>query len=356
MNNIKNDTLRYLVNENSLIFLVTTVSILINIIVIHWVPENINLMEKFIESCKNDYQHFIFATLLVYCILFGINKLYPKIDNIKKTTEIKNVISSVISSILIFICIFNFTTFKHAIPLINPFSWDPLLFKVDKLLLLNNHPAQLIQTLLPLHNLKYISDMCYASWAIVSVAILLWQNISPQRKLRTQFLLSWLLSWIILGSICALLFSSVGPCFYDAFYASTPKDILLANKQLQQNPTEYFYLTDAAKSMLVQVAQSESFITGFGISAFPSLHVSISALNAIIIGKYNKYIGYIGWIYVFITSLCCVYLGFHYLVDCIAGVIGTCSIWVLTGKALNKQNKKTTFNIAGANYTTRTRI
>ncbi|MBT4803946.1 MAG: phosphatase PAP2 family protein [Legionellales bacterium] len=343
MNNIKNDTLRYLVNENSLIFLVTTVSILINIIVIHWVPENINLMEKFIESCKNDYQHFIFATLLVYCILFGINKLYPKIDNIKKTTEIKNVISSVISSILIFICIFNFTTFKHAIPLINPFSWDPLLFKVDKLLLLNNHPAQLIQTLLPLQNLKYISNMFYASWGMVSVTILLWQNISPKRKLRTQFLLSWMLSWVILGSICALIFSSVGPCFYDTFYTSTPKDILLSNKQLQQYPVDCFYLTDAVKEALVQVTQSTSFTTGFGISAFPSLHVAISALNAIIVGKFNKYLGYLGWVYVFITSLSCVYLGFHYLVDCIAGVLGACSIWVLTGIVLNKKNKKVNF-------------
>ena len=53
-------------------------------------------------------------------------------------------------------------------------------------------------------------DLVYAAWFVLLYTILFWQIFSTRDPaLRMQFLWSFLLCWIFLGTICATAFSSV---------------------------------------------------------------------------------------------------------------------------------------------------
>ena len=224
----------------------------------------------------------------------------------------------------------SYNIFKHCIPLIKPFSWDPILLKAD-LILLNKHSFWLlIDKYLPINNLNKIFDMIYISWFILFLVIVFWQQVTADRQLRKQFFTAWLATWFFLGNITAVLFSSAGPCFYDEFYKSTPAIIQPVQFKLNALNTSELK-TDIAKSELIENSRKTTFRIGYGISAFPSLHVAVSVIYALLFIKKFKNVKCIAWLYVFLIMISCVYLGFHYMVDCIAGFFGGIITWYIAG-------------------------
>ena len=66
---------------------------------------------------------------------------------------------------------------------------------------------------------------------------------------------------------------------------------------------------------------SHSMIVGNGISAMPSLHVAIAAWMALAIRKR------VMWFYVAAVWIASVHLGWHYVSDGLAGIVGALVIW-----------------------------
>lgn len=73
-----------------------------------------------------------------------------------------------------------------------------------------------------------------------------------------------------------------------------------------------------------------------GISAMPSMHVSIATLMALGTWQLSRKLGMLMTIYAVIIMIGSVHLGWHYAVDGYVSAIGTIAIWYGTGWALRR--------------------
>ncbi|GHF19642.1 hypothetical protein GCM10017044_12970 [Kordiimonas sediminis] len=161
--------------------------------------------------------------------------------------------------------------------------------------------------------------------------------IKGNEKLRKQYLVSFFLCWAVVGNIFATLMSSGGPCFYK--YLVPGEDVysgLFARLHEQNN----WIITNIGGAEIWALKLQEmlwDFYTedvtglGSGISAMPSMHVSVAVLMALGTGALNKYLGYVFWLYAVIIQIGSVHLGWHYAVDGYIGGILTFIIWKMVG-------------------------
>lgn len=325
--------------ENIPLSFATLFCVFITLCAIPYIPKDFDFNNSLFNLYYTSWNSYTFAVTAIYVILFGLSLL--GIDNkgkIKRTITSQNIISGLIASINIFVCLYCFCLFKRLIPFINPFSWDPFFFKLDSMLLGGSNIFMILEHFSSTQTLKTVCDICYVSWAATSGVIILWQHISPNRKIRMQYLTAWVATWAILGSIAAVTFSSVGPCFYSNFYPNTPALIANSNQKLKEDDGHAEYTTDTTKKLLLEtVSQEKNSYLGFAISAFPSLHIGTTVLNACLISKVSPKLKWLVWLYVFLMAISCTYLGFHYLVDCFGGAIGAILIWKFVGIYIDRK-------------------
>lgn len=120
--------------------------------------------------------------------------------------------------ILVAVSVFllNFTTIKIAIPALHPFAWDVSLMKLDFAVHLGHHSWSLVQPLLGVPKITRALNYIYHHvWGGVLFTMVIWMAWSPRRYLRQQFFISFLITWIVLGTVLATIFSSAGPCYFD---------------------------------------------------------------------------------------------------------------------------------------------
>ncbi len=75
---------------------------------------------------------------------------------------------------------------------------------------------------------------------------------------------------------------------------------------------------------------------GSGISAMPSLHVSIAVLMALSIYRLNKTIGYFAYAFAVIIQIGSVHLAWHYAIDGYLATLLTVMLWKIVGWALRR--------------------
>jgi hypothetical protein len=140
------------------------------------------------------------------------------------------------------------------------------------------------------------------------------------------------MSWILLGTIGATLFSSVGPVYYGGVTAGPDPFAPLM---------EYLRSVDAAAPLTALWAQDllwQSYVNpagarlGEGISAMPSMHVSIAVLTALIGFRVNRWVGWLYTAFALVIFLGSVHLAWHYALDGYVSLGGTLVIWWLAGR------------------------
>ena len=75
---------------------------------------------------------------------------------------------------------------------------------------------------------------------------------------------------------------------------------------------------------------------GRGISAMPSMHLSIATVFALLGWKISRFWGMAGIIFLVLILLGSVHLGYHYAVDGYAAILATVGIWWLSGILVSK--------------------
>lgn len=229
-----------------------------------------------------------------------------------------------------------FTSFKSAIPYIFQFTFDPLLMELDKTIHGGSHPWEILHPVLGYPIISSILSYLYNAWFGLMHMIFWWQVFSlTNKKLRMQYIMSFVFVWSILGSLLALFLSSAGPCYYSEIVGSpNPFEPLMA------------YLHDAANtyknwSLVAQGYLWDNYVdqgdgVARGISAMPSLHVAIAVLQALMGWKVSRKLGAILTAYAAIVWFGSIHLGWHYALDGYASVILVVVIWTTVGLWLKK--------------------
>ncbi|MCF8709398.1 phosphatase PAP2 family protein [Rhizorhapis sp. SPR117] len=223
-----------------------------------------------------------------------------------------------------------FSGIKASIPYMNAFTWDPAFTRWDSMI----HGGDAWKLLYPILQspfATFLISMAYQSWLLLVCLgvplIILWHE---GGRLRAQFLLSYFLSWLILGTVSALAFASVGPCFVDYFYGSAHFQPLM--DRLVEIDRHYPLLALDVQNELIAWQQQNSTGLGRGISAMPSMHVSIATLFAILGWQVSKSAGLALTAFLLVIQTGSVLLGYHYAIDGYVSAVGTLIIWWFCGK------------------------
>ena len=221
--------------------------------------------------------------------------------------------------LMVFTIMGMFKSFKPFIPELNPFTWDPVFIAWDRVLFLGHDGWEVTHWLLPGALATKIIDSFYLSWFLLVLATIMVAGFSRMTcKRRLAFLMTFNLNWIVAGSICAVIFSSVGPVFMDRLNGDETFLPMLA--QLEAAHAQYDLATVRGIDLLWSAHIGMPGVAEYGISAFPSLHVCISMMLALYVGGWGRLWAIASWSFVAIILFGSVHLGWHYLVDGLAGM------------------------------------
>lgn len=225
--------------------------------------------------------------------------------------------------------IFIFVNIKSSIPDIVPFWADPYFIAFDRFLFFGNMPHEFFGFLFGSDTAIVVLNFIYNIWLISVVLLMFFIALTSDNELRLHILHASVISWFIAGNWMAVIFSSVGPVFYEEFFGDNliyaP---LMENLEAINVRTGMVWALNAQRGLLLAYSHPESPISG--ISAMPSMHVLfafIIAFAAMKVGRFAAVAGYLFAILIFIGS---VVLGWHYAVDGIAGVLAAIAFWKIS--------------------------
>ena len=223
----------------------------------------------------------------------------------------------------------SFGAIKSAIPQMHPYTWDATFAAWDVAI----HGQDAWRVIQPLVGHPLISSALtgvYHFWLLAfNLGLVIAFAASPTSILRKQFLIAFILSWTLIGNLAATLLASVGPCFVQPMLGDPRYDGLMA--YLRTAAEQYPILTLDVQQMLLDDARRGAAGLGRGISAMPSMHVSISLLLALALRRLWPAWQWAGWLFLAVIMVGSVHLGYHYAVDGYISLVLTLLVWKLSG-------------------------
>lgn len=221
-----------------------------------------------------------------------------------------------------------FTAVKSSFGIVYGFQHDVYQADLDQLLFFGVDPWHVLFT--PIHTifLQPLIEFNYNMiWHLQTYAILFFVATSHQlRHYRLRYLFSFMLVWVIVGNVFAGIFISAGP----AFYGEVTGDHARFGEQLAV--LGQFEFSSAVEFQKYLWTSYVNEIPGFGtgISAFPSVHVSLATLNVFFAFEVSKRLGWAAFAYAIVILVSSVYLAWHYLVDGLFGALVVAVIYIST--------------------------
>lgn len=214
----------------------------------------------------------------------------------------------------------SFRNLKSYVPFVNHHLWDSSLASLDKEILFGHDPAVVLHRLLGTGWAAHLMSGVYIAWIalvpVILVAALVWsRNVSGGCWLVTAVAVDW-----ALGVATYFLVPTVGPIYARPELFS----------QLPQTDVNRLQATMLAQRLdvLANPFGTEAVQT---IAAFASLHVGITVTVCVIahLLRLDVWFRIALWLFLFLTVLSTIYLGWHYLVDAIGGVaLGAAGAWI----------------------------
>lgn len=226
-----------------------------------------------------------------------------------------------------------FAALKDEIPRIHPFAWDKTFMQMDIWL---GGGVPLPARLDPYLDFPPITaglNLVYDLWFVAMFGSLMWMAFSKRNDaLRMQFLVAFAFSWFIAGNVLAVIFSSAGPCFYHGVVGGP--DPYAAQLAYLRSVSLHWPVW----SVRMQDLLWNSYATGDGIvrgiSAMPSMHLTIATLLACLGWRMNRTWGIAATIFTALIAIGSIHLAWHYSVDTLAGIALTFVFWWSAGWAI----------------------
>lgn len=338
--NISADSVRKVLGEHGL---------LIGLVLIYWLASLVvaSLYQIPLDRSPSAYTYFILSIFLplivalcwhtVSIMLFVRPErltLYL-LNDLRQYFGFERILRAAPVILLIPVFTSTFSFFKSSIPLINPYAWDAQLIEWDSLIHGGTHPWVLLHGFLGHPVVTSVINFFYHLWLFVISGLLSLQAFSMGNpKLRMQLLLSFMLTWITLGTLGALFFSSMGPCYYPSFPPEDGPYAPLMRYLREASEIAPVWALDVQR-MLWDDYQNNMHGIGRGISAMPSVHVATAVLLALFGWRYSRFAGIALTLFAVLIMIGSVHLGWHYAVDGYAGALGAVLVWWLVGRLLD---------------------
>ena len=229
-----------------------------------------------------------------------------------------------------------FTSAKNMLPDIFHYHWDAQLAKADQLIGGGVDPSQYLMGIRG-SELTALNFLYGGVWHVLVFGLTAFVALSKSHEqVRKQFLLAFLMCWIVVGNVLAAIFYSGGPSFYDLFTGDSTR---FSNLTQSITPA----ITLAEQSYLREFFKAGEVGIGTGIAAFPSMHVIAATLIAFLLRSMDKRLGWLGIAFVAFIEIGSVRLGWHYAIDGYAGICSAVIVWWAAGKIVSNS----TFALSG---------
>lgn len=234
-----------------------------------------------------------------------------------------------LAAVALFIGSFSFV--KPLIPRMAPFSWDPELAELDRLLHFGLDPYKLLMPLMAHPYVLKALNIAYHAWFFLFYFFVFVAAFSKGRE-RNIFLCAFVLTWALGGNGLAILLSSGGPVYYEALGFGTDFAPLMEMLRAADDVTTLWALD-------VQASLWDSYrglAAPRGISAMPSMHVAISVLMTLYAYRHSSWAGRILLAFTAVIMVGSVALAWHYAVDGYVGAAVALACWQMA-RRMNRE-------------------
>jgi len=232
--------------------------------------------------------------------------------------------------IMTFLMANHFGQIKDVIPHLNPFVWDEAFMMLDRSLHFGIDPWVILQPVMGYLPVTVFIDWMYYVWIVVIYSVFVSAAFAQRHTiLRTQFILAFLLIWIVVGNVMAILLSSAGPIFYAKIGLSPDPYSGLLTYLHSVNDIIPLMAIETSQLLWHNYAGTPSPIGG--ISAMPSMHNCSTILVAIYAWRVNKQLGVALSVFAGIIFFGSIHLGWHYAIDGYVAGISALLIWWFSG-------------------------
>ncbi|WFP62778.1 phosphatase PAP2 family protein [Mesorhizobium sp. WSM4904] len=318
--------------NNSFYIAIATYILLAVIAAEHWgIPIDVKLYNQgfWVFGCA--VAVVLFSIISIRVMLSRPERIFPEIKAKLAKYQLGERIIRGVPVLIVFPIFFSiFTSMKEGINRIVPFYFDQKLVEIDRFINFGTDAWRVFHPVLGIGAATFTINFFYNLWFVFMFVVLFCVIFSVGNdRLRSRYLVAFVLTWAILGNVAATIFASVGPAFVMPFFGDGTFAPLMDYLKATNNVYPVWALY--AQNMLLTNAASDGPRMGSGISAFPSMHVAIAMLNAVFLWRFGGILRWIGVAFLIMTQLGAVHLAWHYAIDGYASMLATPIIWMLAG-------------------------
>ena len=223
-----------------------------------------------------------------------------------------------------------FAFVKSSIPLVVPFYADPALASFDKWLHGGTDPWVITHDWFRTFPITEYLSHYLTLWLPPAMLFLLFiAACDDDRERVARFVVLYCVAWVVIGNVFAFAGSSVGPVYYDALLGGDRFGGLIASLTEMGSFETKLGLTQQA---LWRLYEEHRLLPGLGISAFPSVHVSVANVVALYLLERSRILAIPGFAFLAATLFLSVYTGYHYALDGYFSILIVTGLWYVLRK------------------------
>ena len=213
-----------------------------------------------------------------------------------------------------------FRNLKSFVPFVRDGVDDGAVASVDRILAFGRNPADILHEMLGTGMTAHVLSFAYLAWIVfVPVSLVVAIVWSREAALGAWYVTAIGVDWV-LGVASYYVLPTLGPVYTEpGRFSDLPAT---GTSRLQQ------LMIDERAAVVADPAATTAVQT---IAAFASLHVAILVTACLVahVARIRASVRWVLWMFLAVTVVATVYLGWHYLVDAIGGVaIGAAAAWL----------------------------